>query len=102
MKKLTKMLIDSKTYLGLTGKDHNRSTDQLKNKVLALRNNFINYIVHPLVGTFNNGMCDHASKSVVRRGPGVCMTQETGLSFANIVLKLNVITCTVVLTVYVF
>ena len=46
MKKLTKMLIDSKTYLGLTGKDHNRSTDQLKNKVLALRNNFINYIVH--------------------------------------------------------
>ena len=40
------MLIDSKTYLGLTGKDHNRSTDQLKKKVSALRNNFINYIVH--------------------------------------------------------
>lgn len=40
------MLIDSKTYLGLTGKDHNRSTDQLKKKVLALRNNFINYIVN--------------------------------------------------------
>ena len=46
MKKSTKMLIDSKTYLGLTGKDHNRSTDQLKKKVLALRNNFINYIVN--------------------------------------------------------
>lgn len=60
------------------------------------------YLHSPLVGSFNNGMCDHASKSVVRRGPGVCMTQETGLSFANIVLKLNVITCTVVLTVYVF
>ena len=40
------MLIDNKTYLGLTGKDHNRSTDQLKKKVLANRNNFINYIVN--------------------------------------------------------
>ena len=46
MKKSTKMIIDSKTYLGLTSKDHNRSTDQLKKKVLALRNNFINYIVN--------------------------------------------------------
>ena len=32
------------------------------------------YLHSPLVGTFNNGMCDHAFKSVVRRGPGVCMT----------------------------
>ena len=32
------------------------------------------YLHSPLVGTFNNGMCDHAFKSVVWRGPGVCMT----------------------------